>query len=83
MITTVMACWPEEKNIPVLSTSAVDRLLTKDIIELREEGWKIPFNCYGEDILRLKCDKNYYEIPVSSHLMEHLLFEDLTTANRP
>lgn len=58
-----MACWPEEKNIPVLSTRIVDILLTKDIIEIGDEGGKIPFNCYGEDILRLKHNKDYYQIP--------------------
>lgn len=58
-----MACWPEEKNIPALSTRIMDVLLTKDIIEIGEEGGKIPFNCYGEDILRLKHNKVYYQIP--------------------
>lgn len=60
---SVMACWPEEKKIPVLSKFVVDILLKKDNIEIGEEGGKIPFNGYGEDILRLKHNKNFYEIP--------------------
>lgn len=58
-----MASWPEEKNVPVLSTVIADILLKKDIIETGEEGGKIPFNCYGEEIFRLKHNENFYEIP--------------------
>lgn len=43
----------------------MDRLLTRDIIEIGEEGGKIPFNCYGEDIFRLRHNKDNYQIPTN------------------
>lgn len=59
-----MACWPAEKKIPVLSEHMFDQLLREDIIETRKEGGKfIPFNCFGDEIFRLKHNKDFYEIP--------------------
>lgn len=75
---TVMACWPEDKNISVLSTRIVDILLTKDMIEIGEESGEIPFNCYGEDILRIKHGKYCYEIPQNLTTKGTLVFLGFT-----
>lgn len=58
-----MACWPVEKKIPVLSELIFDLLLKKDIIETGEEGGKLPFNSFGDEIFRLKHNNDLYEIP--------------------
>lgn len=55
--------WPVEKKIPVLSELMFNLLLKKDIIETGEEGGKLPFNCFGDEIFRLKHLNDFYEIP--------------------
>lgn len=54
-----MECWPVEKKIPVLSELMFDLLLKKDIIETGEEGRKLPFNCFGDEIFRLKHNNDF------------------------